>query len=431
MLYLLFCMGNIELKQFESAISFINEYEEQCKKNIQDILVLAGDFSEIYNKEKNNLPYHINLIDELHANENAYSRIFAKILGYNKDNKFPILEEFFQDVCHFNLSVENVKIKNVDSCGRIDIPIFDDKYVVIIENKVTDKAADQNGEKGGQLARYIETIRDKYGKDQEEIYVIYTPKYTRETCPECWESKDGTSYKESFKNRFRSLSYRDCIYPWFKNKILPRINKTNNVYLNSAVEQYVDHLEGLFSLRTINKNMNMNLQKFIKEQFKLPENNPEKALEILTEKENDFNNVISQISILKEELQKSIVINIFEGWKKQLEYDFPNLDIVCDNFEIDVNCINLGVKFKIDDHEFAALVECNNVVTHNLYFGIGRHFVSETMHKTSENLQNIIIDCGLDQPSDQWWYSWKYTKIDKAYAELNGLIKCIESQMGK
>lgn len=418
-------MENIELKQIENAINLSNLLEVENRVNFQNLLKFLLEFREIYDKEKIDLPYHINLIDELHADENAHSRIFAKLLRYKEKNKYPFLENFLNNVCQFNLSIEKPKIKKVDSCGRIDIPIFDKKYVVVIENKVTDKAPDQNGEKGGQLARYIETIKDNCRRDIEEIFVIYTPKYTREPSDNCWKNKYDFSYKEGFKFRFRSLSYRDDIYPWFKKEILPTIDP-KDIYLRSAIEQYIDHLEGIFSIRTIDKKMNMKLQDFIKKELELQDDRTEEAIEILFEKEKELNNAISQIQQLKSNYQKQLVSNHFEKWEKLLEIDFPTFKIVGDKFKLDKNCINVGVKFSIKNQDFVAVIECNDCNKPNIYFGIGRHFVGKTKHEVSESLQKILNDNKLIKLED-YWYGRKPTSLDNAYMRLKKLIEEIVS----
>ncbi|HZK69648.1 MAG TPA: PD-(D/E)XK nuclease family protein, partial [Paludibacter sp.] len=244
------------------------------------------------------------------------------LLRYKANDKYPFLEKFLNDICNFNVTIENPTVKNVDSCGRIDIPIFDKKYVVVIENKVTDKAPDQNNQKGGQLARYIETINNTYNRKLEDIFVVYTPKYTREPPNECWTNKDDFSYKDDFKLRFRSLSYRDSIYPWFKNEILPIIG-VKDIYLRSAVEQYIDHLEGMFWLRTIDKKMNMKLQEFIKGKLEINEVEPEIALKIVSEKRQEMANVLAQLDLLQEEIQTEIDVKYFsETYNKLKELDY-------------------------------------------------------------------------------------------------------------
>jgi hypothetical protein len=366
------------------------------------------------------LPYHINVIDELHADENAHSRIFAKLLRYQENNKFPFLEKFLLEVCKFYIKIEKPIVKKVDSCGRIDIPIFDTKYVVLIENKVTDKAPDQNNSNGGQLARYIETIKNLHGRKEEEIHVVYTPKYAREPSEESWKNKDNFSYKNDFINRFCSLSYRDEIYPWLKNDILPSLDRTNN-YIHSAIEQYIDHLEGIFSLRMINKPMNMKLQDFIKKELGIQDENLEEAIEILSEKETELNNAIIQIQQLKSKYKRKNVENNFKQIKQLLQIDFPNLEIVGDEFKINNNFINVGVKLVLENIEFVAIIECDVSQNNSIYFGIGKHFVSDEKFEVSQSLKKILNHNKLSKP-ENFWYGSKETSFETSYSDLKSLI---------
>jgi hypothetical protein len=370
----------------------------------QELLKLLNDFMEIYDRE---LPYHINVIDELHADENSHSRIFAKILRFKKNNKFVFLESFLNDVAKFNLSVENPKIKKVDSCGRIDIPIFDEKYVVVIENKVTDKAADQNNEDGGQLARYIETMTDKktYNRNINTIYVIYTPKYSREPSKRCWINEEGHSYKKEFEDRFCSLSYRDSIYPWLKEVILPKIENEDK-YLKSAVEQYIDYLEGMFSLRTINNKMNMELQEFIKKELKL-NGNPDNDLKTLFAETKVMEDALTQLN----ELQKKIISERFSQWEKRLLMDFPNYTIVKDIDPYSTQCI--GIKRKMNDKEDKSSF---SIGRHDsiFYYGIKRGY-------DDNNFSNV---CDKDEFRNTLrWEKFKETSVEKAYENLTTLIK--------
>lgn len=413
-------IDNLELKQIKNAVNFSNALESRTRENFKELLIWLEDFTKIYTDEKGKLPYHINLIDELHADENAHSRIFAKLLRYKDDKKHTLLEKFLKDVCNFDLCIESPVIGKVDSNGRIDIPIFDKKYTVIIENKVTDKAPDQNNSKGGQLARYIESIGKSEGRKLNGIYVVYTPKYTRPPSCESWVNKEGYSYKNDFKHRFKSLSYRDDIYPWLKNKILPDIDRAN-IHLHSALEQYVDHLEGLFSLRTINNEMNMILQEFIKEQLNIDDTKPERAVELLQIKETELNNAITQIQLLKTNYNKQIMLNHFVKWENLLRNDFPDFKIIGDKFNFDKNCINIGIKFSIENQNFAALLESNESDKQRVYFGIGKHFASPVKHSLFETLRSILGNSQL-KDADNYWYGYKYSSMDNAYENFKGFI---------
>ncbi len=410
----------MEEKHITNALSFSNLLENANRDSFRELLKLIVDFSKIYDVEKAKLPYHINLIDELHADENAHSRIFAKLLRYTENNKYPFLEKFLKDVCKFDINIEEPTIEKVDSCGRIDIPILDKKYFVIIENKVTDKAPDQNIEEGGQLARYIENVRNNYNKEEEEIYVVYTPRDTREPSDESWISKDNFSYKDDFKNRFVSLSYRDEIYPWLKNNILDVIEKENR-YLISAVEQYVDHLEGMFSLRKINKKMNIKLQKFIKQELGLQDDKPEEATEILNDKEEELDNTINQIRLLKSEYHKQIIVNKFKQWKKLLESDFPSLKIVGDESINAEDYIIIGVNLLIKKKKITALIEYD-VSDESICYGLGVHHADERIKVNPSILKSIIEQYELED-QNEYWYGWKETSLENSYSLLKTLIK--------
>lgn len=412
----------MESKEIQSALHFIISLENRIQENYGELLKLLAEFNNIYEIETEKLPYHINLIDELHADENAHSRIFAKLLRYKKNNKYPLLKGFLYEVCGFDLIVENPVVEKVDSCGRIDIPIFDNNFVALIENKVTDKAPDQNTSEGGQLARYIETIKNSYKRNEEEIFVVYTPKYSREPSDECWINKEGLSYKENFKSRFKSVSYRDDIYPWLKDRAL--IFEEKDIYLQSAIAQYIDHLEGLFSLRTINKTMNMRLQEFLKEQLNLIDDNPSEAIDILSQKESELSDAIAQIQLLKSNYRKKIVLEKFKEWKRFLNLDFPSLIIVEDDCTKRDNIINLGVLFKVNGKEFSALIECIISEPINIYFGISPTYTNWGHCEMPDSLQTILKRNRLEEP-EQSWYGWRHTTLSNGYIDLKNLIEQI------
>jgi hypothetical protein len=76
----------------------------------------------------------------------------------------------------------------------------------------------------------------------------------------------------------------------------------------------------MFSLRTINNKMNMELQKFIKEKLGIQDSPPEEALETLAKKKGELAKVITQIELLESQLAK----NCCHAWAEQLtkEKDF-------------------------------------------------------------------------------------------------------------
>ena len=227
--------------------------EEQVNKYYDE----AIDLSKQYEKLKAKKPYHINIIDELHANENAHTRILVRLLDYNQSGRYPILETFLSLLHGWQesgLRVGNPQIDaNIDYIdGLIECH---HQYAVIIENKIH-WAADQYK----QIERYVLEVK-RHGVPDDKIWVVYL-------------TSDGNkivedySYTEKVKSiiqdRFVTLNYRFDILPWLKETVLPEC-RVKEEWLITALKQYIDHLEGLLGIRinqnTIQKEMEKNLLK--------------------------------------------------------------------------------------------------------------------------------------------------------------------------
>jgi len=395
-----------------------NIEHNQSEKKIENLLKFLEDFSKKYQEEKVNLPYHINVIDELNAHENDHSRILAKLLRYkpNKEkDEYPFLQSFLNDLCKFDKikNIKDAKVGKVDSCGRIDIPIFINQYVVVIENKVTG-AQDQNKEKGGQLARYIETIRTKYRREPEQIFVVYTTKYKDEPSDDCWKNQDNYSYKDDFKDRFRSVSYWEIIYPWLK-EILKKID-SKDTYLLSAVEQYVDYLEGekMFKNRDINKKMDMELRNLIKDKLELDKKDLEDALETVSDKVQEMKNALDQLNGLK----KTMLEKQFCKWTDKLKEKYPKYSIVGDCFANNAN--NTGIKLKYKNIDITLLLE---FWSERIIYGISTKYL-ENRQKQDMDFSGIpTVQIQFNNPD---WYALEDTTFKEAYGCLENLIKEIE-----
>ena len=108
-------------------------------------------------------------------------------------------------------------------------------------------------------------------------------------------------------------------------------------------------------------------------------------------------------------------------WEELLHLDFPDLKIVGDKFILNNNIINTGVKLSVENKDFVAILECNNCDKPYIYFGIGSHFVSDEKYATPESIVRILFEKQLLQPED-FWYGWKSTLVENAYADLKTLI---------
>ena len=234
-------LGNaiIELRNIVEPV--LLQYCEQIAENFK----LAKELGDYYAKQETALPFHINVIDELHANENAHTRILTHLLKYKEDGKHIILTSFLKQIPTFNVDsfdIEKSKVyfnrDNID--GLIE---KDGEYAVIIENKIH-WAVDQDK----QIERYVNSEIER-GIPSDNIWVIYLTRDGR-------KKVEGYSLTEKTKdilgNRFLEMDYYHNILPWLKEAVLPNC-RVKEEWLESAIKQYIDHLEGLFDIRDSRK----------------------------------------------------------------------------------------------------------------------------------------------------------------------------------
>ena len=225
-----------------------------------DDLNIAEGLNNLFKDKKLRMPYNINVIDELHvkANENAHSRILCKLLQYqDADKRFRILESFIQYIVNNCINIDNdyashfnnVHVENpiiTQETERIDLWVQDDKYTIILENKVQGA-----GDQDKQLERYIDKAKNGEGDnskqkyDEKNIFVMYLTADSHEPEKQSW----GDYYESDIrKYRYVNVSFRDHILPWLKEDVLPNCTLREE-NLSSALKQYIDYLEGFFNLR--------------------------------------------------------------------------------------------------------------------------------------------------------------------------------------
>lgn len=210
------------------------------------LLKLAKEISEIINR---NRVYNANIITELHANENAHSRILRMFLQYDDGKKeYPILRKF----------LEIPKVKKIFGNKGFKIPVFSNEqeridvlieepasFAIIVENKIKG-ATDQER----QLERYIESV-NAHGVPYDNIYAIYLTDNGEKTVGECSLTDNAKNYlgynDECDMGRFIPLNYRYDILPWLEKDVLPNC-AYNEDLLISALKQYIDYLKCMFGI---------------------------------------------------------------------------------------------------------------------------------------------------------------------------------------
>ena len=210
------------------------------------LLKLAKEISEIINR---NRVYNANIITELHANENAHSRILRMFLQYDDGKKkYPILGKFL-DIPKVKQVFGNKEFKSpvfTNERERIDVLIEEpSSFAIIIENKIYG-APDQDT----QLERYIESV-ESHGISSDNIYAIYLTDNGEKIVDECSltkKAKKKLNYNGSEDmGRFIPLNYRYDILPWLEKDVLPNC-AYNEDLLISALKQYIDYLKCMFGI---------------------------------------------------------------------------------------------------------------------------------------------------------------------------------------
>lgn len=295
----------------------------------QEELIKLLDFADYYYVSKSQMedriPYHLNVIDELYINENGHSRILAKLLQYRSESsRYELLESLIGYICEVvhSESFASIKVKKPEITQekeRIDLWVRDMDYAIIFENKIYN-AADQES----QLGRYIEkTIGCGYPKDG--IFLVYLSQNGEE--PDC-QSWGG--YKDAFQNRYVNLSFGKHINPWLKEWVLPNI-RIKETILRSALEQYIDYLDGLFDLRTQNNTIRMETERLLVERLNLNqiENDFDKVA-FLQDKVDELYELSNQLVALKDkyycQAREKALLPYIKKWDEEVRSLFPQYD---------------------------------------------------------------------------------------------------------
>ena len=266
------------------------------------------EFAKLKESNEQKRSYSMNIIDELHANENAHTRILIKLLSFVANNGFPIFEKFLS-LLNEQLD-ENFKIKTFNKpkfegqFGYIDAYIYNEEktQAIIIENKI-DWASDQNK----QIERYIEVAK-AHKIPEANIYVVYLTDDGRKkvsahsltpTARKWLGMEESSNEADASKTngRYIEMNYKEHILPLLKD-VLSYLDFSKEIYLKSAIVQYIDYLDGRFGLRERDKNYLDSMISGLRKILKIEDEN----IKTIRQKEEVFN----EINEFRERLQTTI-----------------------------------------------------------------------------------------------------------------------------
>ena len=273
------------------------------------LLKLAKEISEIINKSR---VYNANIITELHANENAHSRILRMFLQYDDGKKkYPILGKFL-DIPKVKQVFGNKEFKSpvfTNERERIDVLIEEpSSFAIIIENKING-APDQDT----QLERYIESVME-HRIPSDNIYAIYlTDSGGKEVSDDSFTDvakKRLGYYDENDMGRFIPMNYRYDILPWLEKEVLPNCIEKEELLI-SALKQYIDYLKCMFGIIE-NEEQKILIMEKLKKELDI---NGEDIFAL-----DKYLKTIEELECLKNrvvELKKDLVVNWVEEYIKK------------------------------------------------------------------------------------------------------------------
>lgn len=387
--------------------NIVSEDAKQQTAEIKIVMELVAEVRRCIEQNRHLLPYHLNIIDELHINENGHSRILCKLLQYKSQlGEYVVLKSLLAYIAEQNNEYRSIYIKSPlitqEQC-RIDLWVRDRAggYTIIFENKIYN-ATDQEA----QLSRYIDCTKAN-GFTDEQIFVVYLSQQGSEPAEQSW----GT-YKSEYEQRCINLSFRDDILPWLKEYIVPILPDKDHL-LRCAVEQYLDYLEGIFSLRTIDKELNMKVEECIKEKLGLT-GQVFDDYRTIRQYQDDINTVLNHLGTLKDKVEKKM----FKEWKDALTQHYPQLK---DNITLGYlgKDIFVGINLEVCKRPISIRIERETNIFYGVYCADGK----------DANINNLIEEAtsyiGGWVNNSSSWYCWKYPESESVVPDLIALIDAI------
>ena len=215
-----------------------------------NLIKIAKELNELYRLKKSALPYSINVISELHAGENANSRILRGLLQYSRNGHYPILQSFIKLLnkianCVIDISIQTPEL-TIEQDDRIDLLIKEKKsYAIIIENKIWG-ARDMEA----QIERYIDYV-DGLGIPKRKIFVIYLTSDGKKEISDISlteKAKKHLGYSDKCNGRFISMNFKYDVMPWL-DTLMDYEEIQREPLLSSSITLYVDYLKEIFDER--------------------------------------------------------------------------------------------------------------------------------------------------------------------------------------
>lgn len=324
--------------------------------------------------------YATNILDILNPTEPLVSKILCSFLSFTQNGKFCLWRSFTEKfLSHFGFDKQWVKQPVFSSEeNRIDILVKEQRYAVIVENKIHDAIFQRN-----QLARYINVTKSLTNEDN--VFIVLLPYessdgYIEDIPDSVWrlpcdwkvsnnERKcalrgDSTlcacDIENLSENKQKEFKCKDCIN--FKEHYLNRTKVLDNSFLDwldqeienasadaimqSAMILFSDYLKGIRHLR--NKDMFiMCVTKYLRDKLFLKEDTVSEKLKKISEMNEsviDLKNGLEKLAVTYSENLIDEWYKLFEEWynKLQVKGSYALTKNTPTSFYIEINDIQIG-----------------------------------------------------------------------------------------
>lgn len=302
------------------ASYFIDE-----KNSIGVLLEIFGRIQKAKDNVKGRAKYHFNALLNAEPDEPKVSKILAGFFLQKTNGEYRVLKSFVKKFWGDDLAamIKSPTISTeefVKDDKRIDILVYEKgKYAIVMENKIWD-ALDQPN----QLANYIEAMMGgSYNFNEDQIYVAYLPSTNEhQPSPNSWERRDGDSYQERFKDRYKLLGFKEKILPWLESSKEVQEIKDNSHFEHSCF-LFIDFLRRKLDIDNIDNMAQKEIEKQLREYFSNSESaiaDAERLVQLINKLPKiDIHEVVKHLAKIRKEKTKLAM----QEWLSYLQRDYP------------------------------------------------------------------------------------------------------------
>ena len=387
----------------EEILNILSLDSEQMTMMSECLLSLSHKIESIKKDEKARMPFHLNLLDtalEGKMRETAHSRFLWQLLRIKN-----ILESFTNRFFPGLFSINEKYTLHIPDKYRIDISLQTETDFFIFENKVNDAE-----EQCGQIYRYVHHALKK-GFRADHIHVLYLNSETHDAPSDYSLAKDGQG-KEFIPKTIdiTVVSYKEDIVSWLE-EIYSKISD-DEVYLKTAIFQYLDYLKEKFHISKRYSNMNNKIQSLIKEKLFTDDMSCIQRLNVIS----DTKTQLDQLKSYLEKLEEKQETMRFQEWFDQLvcEYPIEEFEWIRDNpYDIHIDFVYHGYKMS------ACLTKDGG-----LCWGIRCHKWPIPQKWIDSIHSSVQLFLPRAQSAD-WWPAWDITSYENGLDRFMTLIKWV------